>query len=102
MKIAIGINGAGGRMGQRLVALGKEDPALKIVSALEYHSHPMIGKDAGEIAGIGHLGVPLRSQFHPGRHDECIAHLPAKKNPASDRNHWAYRCRKESPRICSP
>ena len=63
MKIAIGINGAGGRMGQRLVALGKEDPALKIACALEYHGHPMMGKDAGEIAGIGHLGVPLRSQI---------------------------------------
>ena len=44
MKIAIGINGAGGRMGQRLVALGKEDPALKIACALEYHGHPMMGK----------------------------------------------------------
>ncbi len=61
MKVAIGINGAGGRMGQRLVALSKEDAELKIVCALEYPSHPLLGKDAGEIAGVGHLGVSLRS-----------------------------------------
>ena len=79
MKIAIGINGAGGRMGQRLVALGKEDPALKIVSALEYHGHPMMGKDAGEIAGIGHLGVPLRSQIPIDQVVSAIIDFPPLK-----------------------
>jgi 4-hydroxy-tetrahydrodipicolinate reductase len=57
--LRIAINGAGGRMGQRLVALGSDDPALKIVAALEYAAHPRLGADAGEIAGVGSIGVPL-------------------------------------------
>jgi len=57
--LRIAINGAGGRMGQRLVALGSADPGLKVVAALEYAAHPKLGADAGEIAGIGAIGVPL-------------------------------------------
>ena len=48
MKIAIGINGAGGRMGQRLVALGKEDPALKIACALDSFDNNGGGQGGGE------------------------------------------------------
>ncbi|MSR31894.1 MAG: 4-hydroxy-tetrahydrodipicolinate reductase [Gemmataceae bacterium] len=62
MKIAIGINGAAGRMGQRLVALSQEDPELKLVAALEFPQHPSLGKDAGEIAGLGILGLPVQAQ----------------------------------------
>jgi 4-hydroxy-tetrahydrodipicolinate reductase len=59
--IRIAINGAAGRMGQRLVALGSADSGLQVVSALEYASHPKLGTDAGEIAGVGSIGVPLTS-----------------------------------------
>ena len=55
----IGINGAAGRMGKRLVALGSEDVELQLVAALEYSEHPDLGKDAGSVAGIGEVGVPL-------------------------------------------
>jgi 4-hydroxy-tetrahydrodipicolinate reductase len=57
--LRIAINGAGGRMGQRLVALGSADPGLAVVAALEYAAHPKLGADAGEIAGVGSLGLPL-------------------------------------------
>ena len=57
----IAINGAAGRMGRRLVALGMEDPGLKVVAALEYAEHPDIGEDAGHLAGVGPAGVPLSS-----------------------------------------
>lgn len=46
-------------MGQRLVALGSADSEFKIVAALEYAKHPKLGADAGTIAGIGEIGVPL-------------------------------------------
>jgi 4-hydroxy-tetrahydrodipicolinate reductase len=59
MKIHIAINGACGRMGQRLVALAKEDPQLAVVAALEAPQHPKLGADAGDIAGAGALGVPV-------------------------------------------
>ena len=46
-------------MGQRLVALAKADPELELTATLERIDHPKIGKDAGEIAGVGTLGIPL-------------------------------------------
>jgi 4-hydroxy-tetrahydrodipicolinate reductase len=55
----IAIVGAAGRMGQRLVALAKEDAELTLVGAVDRADHPMIGKDAGDVAQIGPIGVPL-------------------------------------------
>ncbi|HVX61967.1 MAG TPA: 4-hydroxy-tetrahydrodipicolinate reductase [Pirellulales bacterium] len=57
--IKIAIHGAAGRMGQRLLALAHGDPDLEIAAALESAQHPRLGQDAGQIAGIGELGVPL-------------------------------------------
>jgi 4-hydroxy-tetrahydrodipicolinate reductase len=59
MKTKIAINGACGRMGHRLVALAQEDPELALLAALDSPNHPNHGKDAGEIAGVGHIGVPV-------------------------------------------
>jgi 4-hydroxy-tetrahydrodipicolinate reductase len=58
-RIKLAIHGAAGRMGQRLVALGIADPELQIVAALEAPLHPRLGQDAGAIAGVGEIGVPL-------------------------------------------
>lgn len=57
MKLAI--HGAAGRMGQRVTALAVKDPRFQVVAALESASHPLLGNDAGVVAGIGELGVPL-------------------------------------------
>lgn len=59
MKTHVAINGAAGRMGQRLVALVRDDPSLQLVAAIEAPTSPHQGRDAGEVAGIGPLGVPL-------------------------------------------
>ena len=59
MKTVIGINGAAGRMGQRLVALCRDDKTLSLGLALEAPNHLKLGQDAGDVAGIGHIGVPL-------------------------------------------
>lgn len=58
-KLRLGVNGAGGRMGQRIVALAAKDPEFAVVAALENPGSPALGKDAGELAGIGKLGVPI-------------------------------------------
>ncbi|MCA9211686.1 MAG: 4-hydroxy-tetrahydrodipicolinate reductase [Planctomycetales bacterium] len=57
----VAINGAAGRMGKRLVALGSEDKELQLVAALEFAEHPDLGKDAGVVAGVGEIGVLLSS-----------------------------------------
>ena len=59
MAIRIAINGAAGRMGQRLLALASADPQLTIAAALEHSAHPKLGDDAGTLGGIGPLGVKL-------------------------------------------
>ena len=60
MKITIGVNGACGRMGQRIIQLAHEDPGLAIGAALEAPAHTQQGRDIGEVAGFGKLGVPVR------------------------------------------
>jgi 4-hydroxy-tetrahydrodipicolinate reductase len=57
----VAIHGAAGRMGQRLVALAIQDRELEVVAALEAAQHPRLGEDAGVVAGVGAIGVPLTS-----------------------------------------
>jgi len=59
MKTRIAVNGAAGRMGQRLVALGSADSELELGAALEHQDHPQLGSDAGTVAGVGELGIVL-------------------------------------------
>lgn len=61
--LRLAINGAAGRMGQRLVALGHADPGLEIAAALEYPGCPRLGDDAGVVAGVGEIGVLLTSEL---------------------------------------
>jgi 4-hydroxy-tetrahydrodipicolinate reductase len=55
----VGIHGATGRMGTRLIQLIQADSSLRLAVALERPDHPRLGEDAGTIAGVGPLGVPL-------------------------------------------
>ena len=57
--IDIAITGSAGRMGQRLVALAKADGSFNIVGAIERPDHAAQGRDAGEVCGIGPIGVPI-------------------------------------------
>ena len=55
--LKIGVNGAAGRMGQRVVALAAADKELKVAAAYEHAASPKLGHDAGELAGVGKLGA---------------------------------------------
>ena len=57
------VAGAAGRMGRLLIALVSRDPARKIVGAIEAHGNSTIGFDAGELAGIGALGVKVSDDY---------------------------------------
>lgn len=63
--LSIGIHGATGRMGTRLIQLIQEDPSLKLGAALDRAEHPRLGEDAGVVLGLGPLGVPLTSALDP-------------------------------------
>src|SRR5947207_1371293 len=57
--IDVVVAGAAGRMGTRLVACLQGADDLRLVGALEAPAHPALGRDAGELAGIGRLGVAV-------------------------------------------
>lgn len=51
--------GAAGRMGRRIVALAVESGQFDIAAAVDRQDHPDLGKDAGLLAGVTPLNVPL-------------------------------------------
>ncbi len=51
--------GAGGRMGQTLIRTIAEMDGAKLVGAIERPGSSHLGKDAGEIAGLGTVGVSI-------------------------------------------
>ncbi|HJW42306.1 MAG TPA: 4-hydroxy-tetrahydrodipicolinate reductase, partial [Rhizomicrobium sp.] len=53
------VAGAGGRMGRALVRAVTETPGCVLSGALEAKGHPDLGQDAGTLAGLKPLGVPL-------------------------------------------
>ena len=58
-RVDVVVAGAAGRMGSRIVACLHESAGLRLVAALEAPAHPALGRDAGEVAGIGALGVAI-------------------------------------------
>lgn len=57
--IKIGISGVAGRMGRTLVEATVQNPHTQLAAALERRGSRWIGADAGELAGVGSLGVRL-------------------------------------------
>lgn len=57
--MALVVVGAAGRMGQTLIRTIFETPGVKLAGALERAGANMVGRDAGELAGVGKLGVAL-------------------------------------------
>ncbi|MBF6568089.1 MAG: 4-hydroxy-tetrahydrodipicolinate reductase [Candidatus Binataceae bacterium] len=57
------VAGAAGRMGRLLITLAAVDPAFRLAGAAEAEGSPEIGRDAGETAGIGRLGIPIVSDY---------------------------------------
>jgi 4-hydroxy-tetrahydrodipicolinate reductase len=49
MPIRIGVNGAGGRMGRRVIALAVADPDMEVTCAIEAPGSPLVGRGIEEI-----------------------------------------------------
>jgi 4-hydroxy-tetrahydrodipicolinate reductase len=87
--IPIAITGAAGRMGQRLVALANQDLDLEVVAAFERAQHAAQGRDAGEVAGVGPLGVKIGTDLAGNAKPAVLIDFSA---PASTRQ-WLTVCR---------
>ena len=55
----IAVTGAAGRMGRALIEATQQSDGLQLTAALERPGSSAIGADAGELAGIGRLGVAI-------------------------------------------
>ena len=55
----VAIAGAAGRMGRTLIETVVEDDAFALGAAVERPGLSLIGTDAGELAGVGRLNVPV-------------------------------------------
>jgi 4-hydroxy-tetrahydrodipicolinate reductase len=60
----IAVVGAGGRMGRSLVQAVSESQGLSLGAATERAGSPLLGRDAGELAGVEPLGVALVEDLH--------------------------------------
>jgi 4-hydroxy-tetrahydrodipicolinate reductase len=55
----IAITGAAGRMGRSLIEAVHNTEGLELTAALEHPDSTLLGSDAGELTGLGRLGVTL-------------------------------------------
>jgi 4-hydroxy-tetrahydrodipicolinate reductase len=61
--IRVIVTGAAGRMGERVLTLAHDAGDFQIVGATERPGHPAIGRDVGEVAGIGAIGVKVHNSL---------------------------------------
>jgi 4-hydroxy-tetrahydrodipicolinate reductase len=59
MALDLIVCGVGGRMGGAVVRAIQQSRDFKLVAAIDKPNSPRIGKDAGEVAAAGHLGVQI-------------------------------------------
>jgi len=55
----VGVVGAGGRMGRLLIQLCHEADGMDVVAAGDAPGSSLVGVDAGELAGVGKIGVQV-------------------------------------------
>lgn len=68
MKTKLGINGACGRMGKRIIQLAHEDPELHIAAAIDFAGHPDHGHDVGTTCGLAAKGLHITADVPLSTH----------------------------------
>jgi 4-hydroxy-tetrahydrodipicolinate reductase len=67
-KLRIAVPGAAGKMGRMIVSVIAQTPTTELSAAIERPGSPLLGEDAGALAGIVPLGVAIRTDL-----EEAIA-----------------------------
>lgn len=70
--VTVGICGAGGRMGRALLELLSVTEGMKLGAAIERADSPLLGQDAGVMAGIGPQGVNITAAVAAAEYDVLI------------------------------
>jgi 4-hydroxy-tetrahydrodipicolinate reductase len=55
--IKVVVTGAGGRMGSKIISFISAMDDIKVVGSVEAAGHPIIGRDVGQVLGLGKTGV---------------------------------------------
>ncbi len=63
--ISVAITGAAGRMGRHLLDACQQSNEVRCTVAVEHPDHALIGADAGELAGVGRLNLPIAADLTP-------------------------------------
>ncbi len=58
------VAGASGRMGKRIIQMVHQDPEIVLTGAFEEAHHPHVGKDVGQEAGLGELGIKIAGSLN--------------------------------------
>ena len=58
MTVRVAVPGAAGRMGQSILRVIAESPQIELVAAIELPTHPDLGKEVWELAGLVGAGRP--------------------------------------------
>ena len=89
------VSGASGRMGSRIIILSSDSEEIKLTGALERKDHRYLGKDIGDVIGIGAVGISITDKVEnitettdvlvdfssPSATIECLKSLSGKPMP---------------------
>ncbi len=64
--------GAAGKMGSRILHMINETPSISLCRAVERPDHPSIGKDIGEVIGLGKISILLEGDLKKAGGDVII------------------------------
>jgi len=64
--------GAAGKMGSRIIHIIQETSSISLYRAVERPDHPSIGKDIGEVIGLGKMSIPLEGDLNKAGGDVII------------------------------
>ncbi|MBN1850419.1 MAG: 4-hydroxy-tetrahydrodipicolinate reductase [Deltaproteobacteria bacterium] len=63
MKTKAIVAGAAGRMGQKIIQMIQQSDGVTLGGAFEHPNHSAVGRDAGVVAGVGELGIPIKGSL---------------------------------------
>jgi 4-hydroxy-tetrahydrodipicolinate reductase len=73
MGLKIGVFGACGRMGRRIVEIASGNPDFEVTAGIEYPGHPALGQSLGTLFGIADVDAVLVGDVHKVINDiDCI------------------------------
>ena len=97
--------GVAGRMGKALTKVISETKDLQLVGAIETDNHPLLGRDAGEVAGLEKNGVKISSDLEKIINDTEVIIEFSQPQPTLhwlliSRRHLNLYCRLENLLYC--